>query len=386
MTVLFEIKEDNLDTGLRGYPCGYCVTSEVDPYKGLSYAGYPIKDLAFKKPEAVIFLLYKGYLGSDEEVESFYKEIHKRAYCSKQFLDKIQGLPKDIEPTKLFCIALILLGEEIKSGKYEEDALNLIAKVPQVAAICINHLESWPHNPSDPNLGYMENFVHMLGLDKSKIDKEHLIEVLSVFNVLHFDHDGGNLSTFVGKAVASGLDNLYGALSASMTALSGPRHGKANQDALNLVQEVYKKLGNNPKEGFVEDFITKKLNNKEIIYGFGHAVLRAEDPRATILYELAQKFYPNDPLVKTALIMRKEVVLSLMKTNKVSNPYPNVDAISGIILTAAGFPFVKYYTLLFGLSRSVGIAIQIVYERCYARDGKGTPIVRPAYIYKKRGQ
>lgn len=386
MKVLFEIREDNLETGLRGYPCGYCTTSEVDPLKGLSYAGYPIKELAFKKPEEVIFLLYKGKIGTHEEVEVFSQDLHKRAFCSQKFKDQLHYLPKDMDPMKMFCIALFLLGEEIKTGSYEEDALNLIAKVPEIVALCINHCQSWIHHPSNPNLGYMENFVNMLGIDKKNIDVEHFKDVLSVFNVLHFDHDGGNLSTFVSKAVASGLDNLYGSVAAGMTALSGPRHGRANQDALGVVEEVLLKFKGDPKEGQVEAFIEDKLKNKELIYGFGHAVLRVEDPRASILYDLSQKFYPSHPLVKTASILRNEATEALMQMGKVSNPYPNVDAISGVILTAAGFPFVKYYTLLFGLSRSVGIAIQIVYERCYARNGKGTPIVRPAYIYKKRGQ
>jgi citrate synthase len=385
MKVLFEIKEDNLETGLRGYPCGYCTTSEVDPLKGLSYVGYPIKELAFKKPEEVIYLLYKGKLGTKEEVDLFYKDLHQRAFCSKKFINQIQSLPKDIDPMTFFCTALLLLGEDIKTGSYEEDALNLIAKVPEVAALCINHCQAWPHTPSNPHLGYMENFVNMLGFDKTKVDVPHLVDVLSVFDVLHFDHDGGNLSTFVAKAVASGLENLYGSVSAGMLGLSGPRHGRANQDALLLVEEVLKNVKEDPQEGQVEAYLVEKLKNKELIYGFGHAVLRVEDPRASILYEMASKFYPKDSLVKTASIMRNEATEALMKMGKVSNPYPNVDAISGVILTAAGFPYSKYYTLLFGLSRSVGIAIQIVYERCYARNGKGTPIVRPAYFYKNRG-
>ena len=100
--------------------------------------------------------------------------------------------------------------------------------------------------------------------------------------------------------------------------------------------------------------------------------------------EKAKQKYADHPLVKIALLLREVAPKVLGENPKISDPYANVDAISGILLTAAGFPYKEYFTLLFGLSRVVGIAIQIVYERCEARGGKGTPIIRPKYIYKPR--
>ena len=126
----------------------------------------------------------------------------------------------------------------------------------------------------------------------------------------------------------------------------------------------------------------KLLANKELVFGFGHAVLRVEDPRATVLYAEAEKHYPNHPLIKIAKLLRSEGPKVLGENPKISDPYPNVDAVSGTLLYAAGFPYPEYFTVLFALSRAVGIAMQIVYERCEAREGKGTPIVRPKYIYK----
>jgi len=83
-----------------------------------------------------------------------------------------------------------------------------------------------------------------------------------------------------------------------------------------------------------------------------------------------------------AMLLREAGPKVLKENPKVSNPYPNVDAISGALLTAAGFSFPEYYTVMFGMSRIVGIAIQIVYERCEAREGKGVAIYRPKYFYK----
>lgn len=384
MTVLFEITEDCLETGLRGYPCGYCTTSEVDPNKGLSYVGIPIADLAFKMPEEVIYLLYYGESASKEKLAKFKDDLQKRAHCTQKFLTALKNLPKEGDPMKLLCMALLLLGQLEKSGDYQEDALRLIAKIPEVVANVINHHASWLGRPSKPELGYIENFTQMLGFENKLSDRQHLNDVFRVFNVLHYDHDGGNLSTFVSKAVASGLDDLYGSMCAGMAALSGPRHGRANLDALEFLQNLHKHLADNPKPGEIEKIVLQKLEAKELIFGFGHAILRVEDPRATILYDMAKNFYLNHPLVRIALQLREEGTKALKSQPKISNPYPNVDAISGALLTAAGFPYPQYYTVLFGLARVVGIAIQIIYERCYARGGKGLPIVRPTYIYKER--
>ena len=163
--------------------------------------------------------------------------------------------------------------------------------------------------------------------------------------------------------------------------------GRANQNSLEFVQKVLDELGENATAEQVEALVRKMLANNELIYGFGHAVLRVEDPRASVLYELAEEKYPDYPLIKIARLLRTEGTKVLKENPKISNPYPNVDAISGAVLSAAGvFPFPEYYTVLFGLSRVVGISIQIIYERCQARGGKGTPIVRPKYFYKHRDQ
>ena len=222
----------------------------------------------------------------------------------------------------------------------------------------------------------------MLNLPGKKTPE--LIQAMRLFNALHYDHDGGNLSAFVGKAVASGLEPMYGSLAAAMAALAGPRHGRANQDCLEFAQSVLDELGPLAKASDVEKLVRDKLASGQLVFGFGHAVLRVEDARATVCYDYCQKHFPTHPLVKIALLLRTEGTKVLKENPKISDPYPNIDAITGSMLTAAGFPYPDYYTVLFGLSRSVGIAIQIVYERLEARDGKGTPIVRPLYFYKSR--
>ncbi len=378
----FTITEENLETGQRGYPTGYCPTSSADPQKGLSYAGRLISEVIDWTPTEVIHLLYTGKKGDANEVKAFEADLQKRAPLSHKVVAGIAQLPREGHPMKLFCMALLLLGVHEGTGDYREDCLNLIAKGPQLAAEVINHHAGWGKTPtSEPSLGYMENFTAMVNVpDKS----DQLGSVFRLYDILHYDHGGGNLSTFVGKAVASGLEDLFGSMAAAMCALAGPRHGKANQDSLEFVQGALDALGEKASVTQVEDYIRDLLANKKLIFGFGHAVLRVEDPRATVLYDLASNEFAEHPLVKMALMIREAGPKVLGENPKIANPYPNVDAISGTVLSAAGFAYPEYFTLLFGLSRIVGIAIQIVYERCEARGGKGTPIIRPKYLFKAR--
>lgn len=380
--VLFTITEEQLETGMRGYPVGFCTTSSVDPVEGLAYVGKPIAECATKTPEEVIFLLFFGREGLKEEIETFAQELRARQPAPTALIKAIQALPRQTAPMTLFSISLLLTQNFSGTGDYKEDALRVVAQIPEITATVINHHAGWPQKPSRPALGYMENFTQMLGMPNA--DRKGLAEVFRLFNILHYDHDGGNLSTFVGKAVASGLASLYGSLAAAMDALAGPRHGGANQDCLEFVQEVLKEAGDNATSEQVEELIRARLAQNKLVFGFGHAVLRVEDPRATIFYETASHLFPDSSLVKMALLLRNAGTKVLKENPKISNPYPNVDAVSGTLLSAAGFNYPEYFTVLFAMARVVGISEQIIYERCQARGGKGTPIIRPTYYYKER--
>lgn len=381
--VLFEIKKENLETGLRGYPVGYCTTSSVDPQKGLTYIGRPVQDLAEWSPEKVIYLLYYGKEGSEQEILEFKKKLSQKGRLKPEVIKHIQALPRTGHPMKLFVNSILICGMFEGKNDYREDCFSLIAKIPELAATVINFHAGWGRGESsNPELGYMHNFTQMLNVPKG--NKKELEKIFTLFNVLHYDHGGGNLSAFVGKAVASGLEDMYGSIAGAMCALAGPKHGRANQECLEFVQKVLNDLGANANAQEVEKYLRKMIENNELIFGFGHAVLRVEDPRAALFYSLVQRDYPNHPLVKITKLLREVGPKILGENSKIADPYPNVDAISGTALSAGGFPYPEYFTILFGLARVVGISIQIVYERCDARDGKGTPIVRPKYFYKSR--
>ena len=384
--VLMELTEAHLETGLRGVPVGYCTTSSVDPEKGLHYINRPIGELADKDPEEVIFLLLDKRFPDEEELRRFKKELLANASVPEAVIDSMRVLPKDGHPMKWLVHGLNTLGMSC-SGDYSKDALHLIAKIPTIVAAIYRIRSGWG-DPIEPNpeLGYMENFVHMLGVpDISDEDKKRLTHLMRVFDVLHFDNGGGNLSAFTGKAVDSGLADLDESIIGAMCSLAGPHHGKANQECLKFIEECIDSVGGEVSEDTVQSMVRNRLKNKKLIFGFGHAVLRVEDPRATVFCALSDQICPDDKNFHMVQALRKVVPDILKENPKISCPYPNVDLGSGTLLHACGLQDPDYYTVLFGMSRIVGIAIQILYERNAARGGKGLPIIRPKYLYSEKG-
>ena len=370
----FTIGPAQLDSGLRGFPVGTCWTSNVDPEIGVTYVGYPIAELAYMPPESVIYLLFNKSLPSEDEARAFADDLAARSQVDPMVFDVLRSLPKQGHPMDWLAVALHLLGMTAKDGDYREDALNLIARIPAALAAVFRIREGWGELiDSDPALGYVENFVHMLGVPGA--DEAALAKLLRIYYVLHMDHGGGNLSTFTGKAVASGLADMYQSMVGAMNGLAGPRHGLANQDCFAMAKEVDSE---DPVE--VEELMRARLADGELIFGFGHAVLRREDPRAQVEFDVGDELYPDDHWFKVVKALRIGAVKVLKENPKISNPYPNVDLVSGSLLAAGGLTKPEYYTTLFGWARIAGIGAQIVDERQGFRNGRGVAIYRPRFI------
>jgi citrate synthase len=291
LPVLMEITKESLETGLRGVPVGYCTTSSVLADKGLFYVGQAVEDISDRDPEDVIFLLFHKRWPSAAERSEFSKNINKRAQVDPAVFASLKALPKSGHPMKWFLHAINALGMMYSNRDYREEALDLVAKIPVVTAAIFRIREGWgePIQP-DSSLGYMENFVHMLGVPGQNADaKAKLVKLMRVFDVVHFDHGGGNLSTFVGKAVASGKADMYESMVGAMAGLAGPLHGRANQECLEFIQECVGKVAKNFTSEDVKNLLQKKMDNKEVVYGFGHAVLRVEDPAQSRRRHLPQR-------------------------------------------------------------------------------------------------
>ena len=374
---LFNVRESNLDTGLRGIPVGTCQTSYVDPIEGVHYVGYPVEDLVNLEEEDVIYLLLFKELPSPEQSEKFRAELALRGESLPTGALRVPEslTPGSGHPMDWLAIGIMALGTAEATGDIRSDSMNLIARMPELMArvFLLRGGKKEQLRPRKPELGLVENFVHMLGIEGEEADRMN--RVLRFFFILHMDHGGGNLSTFTGKAVASGRASIYSALSSAMNALSGPLHGRANQAVLEFIQRI-----GTSDENEVSSFVNAEIDARRPIYGFGHGVLRAEDPRARLLIGLGEEICPDEDLYKTVKVLRK-ITPDILKERipKIRNPYPNVDLGSGTLLHSVGFRKPDYYTTFFGWARVAGICAQILDER-NAREGRGTPIYRPKYI------
>ncbi len=373
--VLFEVLESHLDTGMRGIPVGTCRTSFVDPIDGVHYAGYPIADLSDIDPEDAAYLLFNKKIPKEDESINWNLDLASRAIIPSGALDMFDAIGiGEGHPMDWLSMGIMSLARAENENDVFGDAMNLISWMPELMArlFMIRGGRGGLARPSDPSLGMVGNFVSMLGMEGEQAVRAE--RILRSFLVLHMDHGGGNLSTFAGKAVASSRSSLFASIASAMNALSGPLHGRANQSCLEFVQKVGT---SNPEE--VETFVRGELAAKRPIFGFGHAVLRAEDPRATVQMKIGEEVCPDDPLFATVRTLREVAPRVLGENPKISNPNANVDLVSGTLLHNAGFRKPDYYTTFFGWARVIGISAQIVDER-NSRDGKGVPIYRPKYI------
>ncbi|MGY8727841.1 MAG: citrate/2-methylcitrate synthase [Candidatus Poseidoniales archaeon] len=373
--VLLEVTEKHLNTGLRGVPVGTCRTSFVTPTEGVHYCGYPITELATFEPEDIVYLLFNKELPNAEQSVAIRQDLASRAALPGDLESVLRTLPKFGHPMDWLSVGIHTLGMLETTNDWREDALNLIARMPRLMGLIFRIREGREQDipADDTSLSMVERFVRTLDLHDT--DPVKMSQIISTYLVLHMDHGGGNLSTFVGKATASGKATVYSSMAGAMNALSGPLHGRANQSCLEFVLKVGT---SDPVE--VEAFVRAELKANRPIFGFGHAVLRTEDPRATVQFKLGSEICPDDENFKIITTLREVVPRVLSENPKIRNPNANVDIASGALLHHAGLTDPTYYTTFFGWARVAGIGAQIVDERSVFRNGKGTPIYRPKYI------
>ncbi|MDP3445917.1 MAG: citrate (Si)-synthase, partial [Ignavibacteria bacterium] len=193
------------------------------------------------------------------------------------------------------------------------------------------------------------------------------------------DHESGNVSAHSGHLAASALSDIYYSISAMLNGLAGPLHGLANEEVLRWLQGVYDKMGGKePTEEEIKQFVCDTLESGQVIPGFGHAVLRKTDPRYTAQREFCLKHIPDDPLFKYVDLLYKVVPGILLEKGKAKNPWPNVDAQSGVIQWHYGVKEYDFYTVLFGVGRALGVCSNIIWARAL-----GYPLERPKSLTTK---
>lgn len=377
--------------GMRGVKCLVTDISYLDPFEGIRFRGYTIPEVLEKLPkppgaeapyvEGFIYLLLTGDLPTKTEVEEIAEEFTERRKVPSYVFNVIDALPDDSHPMVMFSAALLSMQKEslfvkqYKAGisKMEywdptyEDAMNLLAKLPEIGAYIYRKKYRDSIIPPDTKLDWGGNFAHMMGIDKPYDDLSRL------YFILHSDHESGNVSAHTGHLVASALSDSYYAVSAMINGLAGPLHGLANEEVLRWIQGVMDKMGGKvPDKEEMKQFVWDTLNSGQVIPGYGHAVLRKTDPRYKAQRDFCLKHLPDDKIFQYVSTLYEVVPDILQEHGKAKNPWPNVDAQSGVIQWYYGVREYDFYTVLFGIGRSIGVLSNIVWDRAL-----GYPIERP---------
>jgi citrate synthase len=253
-----------------------------------------------------------------------------------------------------------------------EDTMNLIARLPRIAAyIYRRKYRNGDHIQPNGMLDWAANFAHMLGFED-----EGFRELMRLYLTIHADHEGGNVSAHTTHLVGSALSDPYLSFAAGMNGLAGPLHGLANQEVIRWIEEMNQELNtDNPDKEQIAAYVQKTLTQGKVVPGYGHAVLRKTDPRFTAQMEFAKKYCADNPLVQTVWKVYEVVPPILQSTGKIKNPWPNVDAHSGALLKHYGLVEEDFYTVMFGVSRALGVLASLCWDRVY-----GFPIERPKSV------
>ncbi len=378
--------------GARGVRCLVTDVSYLDPYEGIRFRGKTIPETFEALPkvpgsdypwvEAFFYFLMTGEIPTVEQTMEIVEEWQAKRELPQYVIDILRALPRDSHPMAMFSAAITAMEREsIFVKRYNEgmskmeywepmleDVMNLMPKLPMIAAYIYRmKYKADVHIPADPTLDLGGNFAHMMGIDKPYDD------VARMYFILHSDHESGNVSAHTTHLVASALSDAYYALAAGINGLAGPLHGLANQEVLSWTMKFMDKLGGQePTEELVREALWDTLNSGQVIPGYGHAVLRKTDPRYTSQREFCLKHLPDYPLFKVVSMIYQVAPGVLQEQGKAKNPWPNVDAQSGVIQWYYGLTEWDFYTVLFGVGRAIGVLTNITWDRAL-----GYPIERP---------
>ncbi len=403
-TLVRQHREETIDTvqlwqlygGARGVKCLVWETSALDPYEGIRFRGYSIPELREKLPhfegddqplpEALFWLLLVDEIPTREQVRQLSAELVKRSELPPYVYEVIAALPRQTHPMAQFSIAIASMkGESVFDARYQEglskseyweavyeDVLNLIARLPRIAAYIYRRaFKDGKVVDPDPTLDWSGNFARMLG-----VEDPQFTSFLRLYLTIHADHEGGNASAHTTHLVGSTLSDPYLTFAAGMNALAGPLHGAATQEVIRWILEMNEYLGTDtPSIEQIESYVHKTLSEGRVIPGYGHAVLRRPDPRFIAQKAFAEVYLKDDPLVQTVWKIFEVVPPILQGLGKVKNPWPNVDAHSGAILYHYGLREFSFYTVMFGVSRALGTMASLCWSRAL-----GLPLERPKSV------
>ncbi len=391
-----EVTLSQIYQGMRGITGLVTETSLLDGQEGIRFRGYSIPELKEKLPtsnngseplpEGLFYLMLLGELPNKEEVEHVTNVLQRRSHVPNHVFDAIEALPITTHPMTMFVVAIMALqtesyfakayAEGINKKDYWEptfdDAIILISRLPRIAAyIYRRKYKNGEHIQPNGMLDWAGNLAHMMGYDEHGVR-----ELMRLYMTIHADHEGGNVSAHTTHLVGSALSDPYLAYSAGMNGLAGPLHGLANQEVIKWIYEMQAEIGTDePSSEQIANYVQQTLSKGKVVPGYGHAVLRKTDPRFEAQMEFGKKHMPDDKLVNTVWNIYATVPPILQSLGKIKNPWPNVDAHSGSLLVHYGIVEYEFYTVLFAVSRALGVMASLIWDRAL-----GFPLERPKSV------
>jgi citrate synthase len=391
-----EVTLSQIYQGMRGITGLVTETSLLDANEGIRFRGYSIPELQEKLPKAkggseplpegLFYLMLIGELPNEDDVARVTSILQRRSHVPNYVFDTIESLPVSAHPMTQFVVGIMALQTESHfSKKYQagmakkdywdasfDDALDLLARLPRIAAyIYRRKYKEGEHIQPNGLLDWAGNFAHMMGYED-----ESFWELMRLYMTIHADHEGGNVSAHATHLVGSALSDPFLSFAAGMNGLAGPLHGLANQEVIKWIFEMQEQLQvETPTKDQIAEYVKKTLSEGKVVPGYGHAVLRKTDPRFTAQMEFGKKHMPDSPLVNIVWNIYDVVPPILQSLGKVKNPWPNVDAHSGALLVHYGMVEYEFYTVLFGVSRALGVLASLCWDRVL-----GLPLERPKSV------
>ncbi|MFM2362293.1 MAG: hypothetical protein RLZZ316_1195 [Bacteroidota bacterium] len=382
--------------GMRGITGLVTETSLLDAQEGIRFRGYTIPELQEKLPKAVdgkeplpeglFYLMLIGELPTEEDAHHITNVWQRRSHVPNHVFAAIDALPTYAHPMTMFVTGVMALQTEghfskeyakgINKKDYwnpvYDDCMDLIARLPRIAAYVYRRkYKNNEHIHPNGLLDWAGNLAHMLGFED-----EGFRELMRLYMTIHADHEGGNVSAHTTHLVGSALSDPYLSYAAGMNGLAGPLHGLANQEVIKWIFEMRGELNTElPTKEQIAEYVKKTLSNGKVVPGYGHAVLRKTDPRFTAQMEFGKQHMPDDALVQTVWNVYEVVPPILQSLGKIKNPWPNVDAHSGALLVHYGLVEYEYYTVLFAVSRALGVLASLCWDRAL-----GFAIERPKSV------
>ena len=390
--VLDEVTIAQAFGGMRDIKSMIYETSLLDAQEGIRFRGFSIPELREKLPqgrgkeplpEGLFWLMLTGEIPTDEEVLWVTNEWENRRDVPAHVYATLDALPIDTHAMTMFNIGVMALQtKSVFAKRYEEgfpkseywdatyeDVMNLIANITPVAAYIYRRKfkNAAAIEPND-RLDWASNFAHMLGYENAEFKN-----LMRLYMTIHADHEGGNASAHTSHLVGSTLSDAYLSFAAALNSLAGPLHGLANQEVIKWIFEMVEQLGTKtPTDEQVVEYVKKTLSEGRVVPGYGHAVLRQPDPRFMAQKAFGEANCPDDDMVKIVWQIFRVVPPVLQSLGKIKNPWPNVDAHSGALLVHYGMTEYGFYTVLFGVSRALGVLAALCWSRAL-----GFPLERP---------